>query len=600
MKSLLLLWKEAAEELGGWCRVSTDRDFKTVTARTNAEGGSFLTITLADYAKDFERSLATGRVDHAQFLGFQRKGELPLFLGGFLDQVFARGTGILLPNPNWEAIYCIRQLCRLYSKIELPCSEGRTRNAFRTYMECENGLKVSESEWTETGMSQFSRLGRLLFARVLSDINNDVANISLVPRHGPGSTADKLSGNAKFNQRSWPERLEEVFPAMDYLLPSPRFYANLDRVEFIEPGAETPVKVITVPKTLKTPRIIAVEPTCMQYAQQAIAGPLVELLERDSVSKWFLGFRDNKPNQVFARKGSVDGSLATLDMSEASDRVSNQLVVELLRNHGHLSEAVAACRSTRADVPGYGVIPLAKFASMGSALCFPFEAMVFLTLIFCGIENAQNSVLSAKDLKSFRGKVRVYGDDIIIPVEYTQDVTACLEAFGFKVNVNKSFWTGNFRESCGKDYYLGHDVSVVKCRRMIPTSRQHADRIISTVALRNNLYKRGLHKTAAYLDTEIGKVLKHYPLVGPDSSILGRVEEPGVYDVDGFDSRLHYPLVKGYVKDIRKRPSKLDGPGALLKFFLKQGSLPTTDEEHLVYAGRPLSVGIKIARARPY
>ncbi len=600
MKSLTLLWKVAAEELGSWCRVSTSNDFKTVVARTNAEGLSFLTITLADFAKDFDEALSQGQVAHDLFTGFRKRKGLPLFLGGFLEQIFVRGTCSLVDFPDEGAIFAVRQLCRLYSKIEIPCSEGRVAKAYSSFIDCENDLQSSECEWTDAGMLQFSRIGRLLFARVFGSINNDAANMALVPRHGPGSTADKLKGNQKFNQAVWTERLESIFPAMDYLIPSPRFYADLGRVKVIEPGSELPVRVIHVPKTLKTPRIIAVEPTCMQYAQQAIAGPLVELLERDSVSKRFLGFRDNEPNQVLAREGSYDGSLATLDMSEASDRVSNKLVNELLRNHLHLSDAVGACRSTTADVPGYGIIPLTKFASMGSALCFPFEAMVFLTLIFCGIENAKGHVLSRRDILSFAGKVRVYGDDLIVPTEYTQYVISCLESFGFKVNMHKSFWSGYFRESCGKDYYRGRDVSVVKCRRIIPTSRKQADRVISTVALRNNLYQRGLRETAVYLDSVIGKLLKVYPRVGPDSPILGRVDGDGIYDVDSIDPDLQIPTVKGYVKVIKHRPSPLDGAGALLKFFLKQDGLPTVDEKHLERAGRPLSVDIKIAKARSY
>jgi hypothetical protein len=599
MKSLISLWKVAALELGSWCRVSTDNDVKTVIARTNAEGMSFLTITLADFAKDFDEALASGRVGHASFPGFRRRGGLPLFLGGFLDQVFARGTGVLVDSPQEAAIFAVRQLCRLYSKIEVPCAEARIKKTIRAYVDCEYELKVAQDEWTEAGMSQFSRIGRLLFARVFNHLNNDVASMALVPRHGPGSTADKLTGNRKFDQSEWPVRLEEVFPAMDYLLPSPRFYANLEHVKFIEPGMERPVRVITVPKTLKTPRIIAVEPTCMQYAQQAIAGPLVEQLERDSVTKLFLGFTDNVPNQALARMGSIDGSLATLDLSEASDRVSNQLVIELLRNHLHLSEAVMASRSTRADVPGHGIMPLVKFASMGSALCFPFEAMVFLTLLFCGIENAKNAPLSLRDIKSFYGKVRVYGDDLIVPVEYTQSVISSLESFGFKVNKHKSFWTGLFRESCGKDYYQGHDVSVIKCRQVLPTSWKHADRVISTVAFRNNLYEAGMRETAYHLDRLLGSILKYYPVVGKDSSILGRVQD-GDFDVTDWDSDRHVPLVKGYVKVIKHRPSVLDDAGALLKYFLKQDSLPTVDEKHLLRAGRPLSVDIKKAKARSY
>jgi len=130
--------------------------------------------------------------------------------------------------------------------------------------------------------------------------------------------------------------------------------------------------VIAVPKTMKTPRIIAVEPTAMQYMQQAISDNLVSNLEgRHFPYKWMIGFERQEPNQQMAKEGSLHGELATLDLSEASDRVSNQHVRRLTKGFPRVTEGIQACRSRKADVPGHGVIRLAKFASMGSALTFP-------------------------------------------------------------------------------------------------------------------------------------------------------------------------------------------------------------------------------------
>jgi hypothetical protein len=62
MKSPLFLWREVAQELGDWCRVSTVRDFKTVADRTKAEGDSFLTITLPNFGRDLDEALDLGQV----------------------------------------------------------------------------------------------------------------------------------------------------------------------------------------------------------------------------------------------------------------------------------------------------------------------------------------------------------------------------------------------------------------------------------------------------------------------------------------------------------------------------------------------------------
>nr|QDH86528.1 MAG: hypothetical protein H1RhizoLitter3877_000004 [Leviviridae sp.] len=57
--------------------------------------------------------------------------------------------------------------------------------------------------------------------------------------------------------------------------------------------------------------------------------------------------------------------------------------------------------------------------------------------------------------------------------------------------------------------------------------------------------------------------------------------------------KLQIPLVKGFVVSSRLPVSKLEGPGALVKFFIKAGDLPIFNEDHLIRAGRPVSVDIK-------
>jgi hypothetical protein len=229
---------------------------------------------------------------------------------------------------------------------------------------------------------------------------------------------------------------------------------------------------------------------------------------------------------------------------------------------------------------------------MGSALCFPIEAMVFATVVFLGIQKALNRPLTRKDVKFFSSRVRIYGDDIIIPVDFVHSVVSELQTFGFVVNADKSFWTGKFRESCGKEYYDGHDVSVVKVRRDLPAHRRHVQEIISTVSLRNQLYQAGLWGTARELDNRLGRVIP-FPAVLPTSPVLGRHSYLG-YDQEKLGTALHNPLVKGCVTANILPKSNLGEDAALLKWFLKRGSEPFADKNHLERAGRPDSVDIKI------
>ena len=601
MKSLTSLWNVLAEEFASRCSTSTTKDIKTVQGRVKHEGISFLTITLPSFGKDFQFCLDQGLVSPESFLSFRKSGScLPSFLRGFMELVFDSGTGVLLEEPDIEAILAIRQLTLTFSKILLPCTPERERKAMADYVQCDKEVNYNDSNLSNSDFSEFARMGQLLFGDIWSGVDRDIYNQAIIPKHGPGATAEHLSSNGKYSTRYWTNRLESVFHVGDFLYASYRDILDCyDDVDFLEPDAEMPSRVISVPKTQKTPRIIAIEPSTIQYVQQGILESVVRHT-RSSFMNEFIGSDSQEPNQLLAQIGSSDGSLATLDLSEASDRVSAKLVRSLLDKHPLSREAVFACRSERASVPGEGVISLSKFASMGSALCFPIEAMVFLTIVFLAIEKEQGHRFTSKrDFSSFVGRVRVYGDDIIVPVDYVHTVVDLLEYFGARVGRHKSFWIGRFRESCGKEYYSGHDVSIVKVRNVFPSHRQQVAEVNSIVSLRNQFYYAGCWKVTSWLDQRIEKVFDHFPIVEPSSSALGRNSFLD-YVPDRECELLHRPLVKAHVESSVIPRDPLDGSGALLKFFLKRGSDPSFDEKHLERAGRPRTAYIKTRWVTPY
>ena len=599
LKSLILLWKLVADDYATRCRTSTTMDYKLVQGRSKHEGLSFLTISLPTFGRDFQKGLNLGLVDRNSFQGFSWRAGLPQFLGGFLDLIFDRNSGVLLDKPDIDAILAVRQLTLMFGKTLLPCSDARVAKAMSEYVECDLEVGARDDCMISSDIEDFKRVARVLFSSMFSKVDSDVYHGNIVPKHGPGSTADKLLGNKKFLQRTWTSRLESVFPFGEFLFPSWSYYSEFDSVDLLEPGEELPVRVIPVPKTQKTPRIIAIEPTAMQYAQQGLLESILTHIEGDDYLNMFLGFRDQSPNQQLAQKGSLTGDLATLDLSDASDRVSFRLVMEMVSCHPHLQRALDATRSRKADVPGQGVVSLSKFASMGSATTFPIEAMVFLTCVFLGIERSLNTRCSPSLLKEMKGKVRIYGDDIIAPMDHVHSIVDTLELFGAKVGLDKSFWIGRFRESCGKEYYEGHDVSIVKVRRLFPTQLKCVPEVISLVSLRNQLYKAGCWKAVKWLDRRIRDLLIHFPNVHDTSPVLGRFSFLG-YETQREHKHLHSPLVKGYVVVSQPPIDKLDGPGALLKFFLKRGSQPAADRKHLERAGRPRAVDIKPRWASPF
>jgi len=595
MKSLMSLWNVLLADAGKRCCTSIEKDMETCQSRFKDEGVSFLTITLSNFGKDLQRALDQGYIDSNLFLGFKRKGGLPAFLQGFLRHIFDETSGGLLHNPCIDCIHSIRQLTFVFSKVELPCTENRIREAFNSYVQCEQELRKSDSSGTGRKQS-LTPLVNLAFAMLFGNVVNGInRELSLgcydhfLPRHGPGATSDTLVGNQKFYQSEWPRRLEELLPFGDFCLPNWRYFDS--EVEFLEPGSERPVRVISVPKTLKRPRIIAIEPTAMQYAQQAILGRLLEGFKRDDYLKNLITIHDQTPNQRMALEGSKDGSLSTVDLSEASDRVSNQLVRGLVAPWPDFLQVLDATRSRSARLPGGEVIRLAKYASMGSALTFPVETMVFMAIVFASayeLSSHKDWSILKKELAS---RVRVYGDDIVCPTDIVHHVIANLETLGLRVNSDKTFTRGSFRESCGKEYYDGCDVSIVKLTQVFPARRDDASEVVAMVSFRNLLYMQGYWTTCQWLDDRIRRILRHFPILEPTSPGIGRVSVSFAPEGTKEHPDLQKPLIKAYVKSARIPINSVDGSAALLKCFLS-GFNP--DPEHLERSGRPHGFGIKL------
>jgi len=500
MKSLLTLHLSTLRSAAQHCSIGILLDVSYITARWEEEGDSFLTITLPKFAKTLERALDEGSWPAQEPLGFKRSRGLPTFMSGFLSRIFHK-DGRLLDDPDTDCIWAVRQVCYLSHKIERDCTPERDAAAFDQFIRTDGQLLGLPGRLDPDRLNKFRVISQKLFGDMFSVLETKVANFELIPKHGPGAVAESISQKEKRDYNYWTERLEEVFPQWRYTVNS---VYPAEQVVPVPIDTELPVRVITVPKTQATPRIISIEPSAMQYAQQGLKREIYEWIGRSTLEK-VLGFQDQSRNQNLAQRASIDHSMATLDLSEASDRVHWFLVKVMLERWPHLWDFVWATRSHRAQVPERGVIPLQKFASMGSALTFPIEAMIFTILATCGIEDSRNNRLKVQELP---GLLSVYGDDIIVPIDTVDRVVDWLEHFGAKVNQAKSFWSGSFRESCGAEYYAGTDVSVVRLRHELPSSRDDAAEIAALVEFRNRCYLAGLWILVADVDEELESLIR--------------------------------------------------------------------------------------------
>lgn len=400
----------------------------------------------------------------------------------------------------------------------------------------------------------------------------------------------------------WTERLEVLFPFVDYCLPNYRWFDDVQDVRFLSQSEERPVKLVAVPKTQTTPRLIAEEPTAMQYMQQAIRAPLYEAIEGDAIAGPLVGFTRQEPNRWLAQIGSEDKTLATLDLSEASDRVGNWIVESLFEDFPFLLEALQATRSRSVCLPSGEVIQLRKFASMGSALTFPIEAIIFTAISIEAVLRSSGSRVSKSAIRGLADKVRVYGDDIIVPTHCAESVIESLELFGLKVNRRKSFRNGWFRESCGEEFWFGRDVSIVRSRRAIPQSRRDVAEIVSLVEMRNHLASGEVDYASliGLIDDHVTALLGHFPWVLSTSPVLGRIHPSGFYQVDTVGRHHHSPLVKGWVKTPKIPRNSVEDRAALMKCLSTTIGMQDVDVRHLQRSGRPRTVSIKFGMARPF
>lgn len=199
---------------------------------------------------------------------------------------------------------------------------------------------------------------------------------------------------------------------------------------------------VSVPKTALTNRSIAIEPSLNIYFQLAVGAAMRRGLKRVGIDL----IDGQATHRKIAESSSRDGRFATIDLSNASDTLSKNLVRILLRDTPWL-DLLEDLRSSKSLVNGKWHL-LEKFSSMGNGYTFELETAIFAAVALTCLE------MNGMDAKLGRD-VLVFGDDIIVPSEHAHCVISALTFLGFETNSEKTFTAGPFRESCGGDFFDG-------------------------------------------------------------------------------------------------------------------------------------------------
>lgn len=210
-------------------------------------------------------------------------------------------------------------------------------------------------------------------------------------------------------------------------------------------------RAATVPKNSDINRMIAVEPTGNMFLQQGLMAMMYVRMKRVGLDLAILPTLHKERAKI----ASITSNEATIDWSSASDCVSIELLRWLLPPKWF--ECCDRVRSTSMSIDKESVA-LNMFSTMGNAVTFPLETLVFWTLAQATRLQSLNTLSHFPEWKD-RHLCSVFGDDCIVPSSIALDFIQVMENVGFIVNEEKSFYGDErFRESCGGDYLRGYDV----------------------------------------------------------------------------------------------------------------------------------------------
>lgn len=435
--------------------------------RAKHEGARFYTVTLPKLAKALLRSLEVGFFDRVGsdpskplLSCFSWRGKLLREFRGLLHSVFNQ-DGSLREDADPVAVWQLRQVTEYLYKVAYSFSKTELEKSESNYSEIDNEVRqhVFDNKW-------ITRLRRNLhrYYPEFCDAYPEQVLSKYRPRFTSGAFAGSSNHEERYHSPYYVYKLlsdgkvgttiRKNCGISGFFRPYP---SCPERVRLLERDTSPYAEVLFVPKDSRGPRVISKEPMHALRGQMAYFDWATDVLSRSTSGR--IQFSDQTQNQNLAELSSKTREFATLDLKDASDRVSFVLITELFRNTRAPRYFINQFRTSHAKLPSGGVRRIAKLAGMGSGLTFPTMALL-IHLSVCSYVSA----LTGKPYETVAKRVHVYGDDLIVPTTWTGHAKAALKMSGLKVNEDKSFYRGFFRESCGADYFKGNNIVPVRLK----------------------------------------------------------------------------------------------------------------------------------------
>jgi len=399
----------------------------------------------------------------------------------------------------------LRTALKWVYKLRAPCSTDQYEEAINAFV----ARNDSATKWrlrvdVGAGWSE-SKLGRvMLLAQQL--VRHVTAGYQIgKPCHGPGTSYYRyrlLFEKYAYLERDVPDLVWKRFS--DFFKPSPQS-DTIDPFDL----KENSCRLACVPKDVRGPRLVAPHMASAVWVQQAVLEGIEEsVLNHPCFWSYWPGedrvrsvsLRDQSINQRLARYASANPSMyATLDLKDASDLISWRLVCYLFSGTTLLRD-LWAIRARTIRLPDGRTLKLGMHAPMGSAVCFPVMALTLWALGTATMYVLDHEWCRYRPTsKEFwaRAKPFVFGDDVIIGVQYVQAFKTILTLCGLRCNEKKSFsGPGGFRESCGTDWYRGRLVTPLMLRR---DDIDCIEGYTSLISLYNSLVREGYEEVSEVL-----------------------------------------------------------------------------------------------------
>lgn len=362
--------------------------------------------------------------------------------------------------------------------------------------------------------------------RQISGIIGSLDYREVLPKHGPGAVFPPHRPCEKSNFIHCAP-IAEYYPYDQLFNGLPELGADDLRQHHPESTSKDVLcRMTAVPKDSRGPRLISVHPKECIWLQQGQRTILERRIESHRLTRGRVNFRDQSINGKLALSSSKDRKFVTIDLKEASDRVSKVLIEYLL---GYHAKVLGCSRASHVLCLDGSTAELHLWAPMGNCLTFPIESIVFWSLVRAGILCRHGHHCD---------DVYVFGDDIIVPTQYYDGAIYGLVMAGLIPNFSKTFRKGLFRESCGVDAYNGEDVTPYRMKVRGVNSYSDAE---SLCDLAKRLRIGGFVETSAYLYSKVSQKFGRLSLTNnPHAQGMIEYVDYDIWKLFRYEPRLIY------------------------------------------------------------